>query len=129
MKKTFSSLTLALLVFTQCGREDKSFNAFFWISHHKLDSKLSLFVDGNFKGDLIPQKKSLTCDTDSLKQKAVFLVIKNGTHKLVAKDSLGTVISSATIRVTINSNSTGENGDVGGISLFSADDCSLIQFL
>ncbi|MBI4645123.1 MAG: hypothetical protein HY738_00665 [Bacteroidia bacterium] len=130
MKKIITTLTavaLIALLLTHCKKYNTTFNSYFYTSKDSNEVQLSLYIDGNYKGDLPYLTNKPTCDNDSLKQKALFLTLQSGKYKIVAKDKQDNIKSSSTLKITNNSmdGKTG-NGGSGGLEATSKDNCLIV---
>lgn len=119
---TLFALTLALFLFSNCKKEhNKNYKAFFYTDKGSAEQKLSLFIDGQYKGDLPYLTVHPTCDNnDPMRQQALPLTLESGKYKLDARDKDGNVVSSSTIKMECRKIST--KGTKGGDELRNSGD-------
>jgi hypothetical protein len=128
MKTFFKSLLVAvasILLFTACKKNDETYNAYFFTTKSPDEVKLSLFIDGEYKGELPYLNPKPTCDNDTLKQKALILRLGSGKHDFVAKDDQGNERS--TNKVKITKNKTSCSGSNGGSEMTKQNDCLIVN--
>lgn len=114
----------ALLLFSQCRKDDTTFNAHFYANWSATDAPLGLYIDGEYKGDLSYLKIKPTCDDDSLKSRTLNLTLKSGKYKIETKDQLGVVRTSSKILLSERRIST--SGGIGGQEIIVDDKCAMI---
>ncbi len=130
MKSTFKLLLTmftAILLLTNCKKNDSNYNAYFYTSMSSSETQLSLFIDDEYRGEIPYMIVKPNCDNDVLKQQALFVNMKGGKHKLVAKNNLGIVMSSGMVKVSKNklSSSSGKDGR-GGQDISSEGECLIV---
>ncbi len=128
MKRIFTVVLASLLsalLFMQCKKDDP--NAIFNASFYTPDAtgKLSLYIDGAYKGVLPYFAKEPTCGAQNGDgQLPLTMQLKSGEYGIVGKDSLNRIVSSGTIRISTSTN--GASGGIGGQSLSNNGDCVVV---
>ncbi len=117
--KAFATLLFATLLLVQCNKhshdpENTVFNCHFYTSNDSSDTKLSLYIDGENKGELPFISSDLVCG-DSALAGALQLSLSPGTYTVKGKDEDGHTQSSGNIM--IYSDEQGIDGGTGGMSL------------
>lgn len=110
--KQFVLLTLMILVFSQCKKDDTVYQAYFYSLESPDEAKLFLFIDEESKGELPFVQHGAGVTTDSIKKYALKLQISAGKYQLETKDQNGQIRSSGKIRVSKNKLSS--SGGIGG---------------
>jgi len=109
----------------QCKKEDTStvFEAVFYTSTS--NSRLSLYIDGEYQGVLPYFSKAPECGQlygDG--QKPIAAQLASGQYEIAAKDDAGKTVSHGTI--SVSKNRTGSSGGIGGISISNYETCLVI---
>lgn len=116
---------LAVLLFTQCKKEDPNlvFNTVFYTTEPT--GKLTLYINGANKGVLPYFSAEPGCGSQPGDGKVPLAVsLKSGSYQITGKDSLGGVISSGTIR--ISKSTMGVSGTTGGMRMSGDSGCLAI---
>jgi hypothetical protein len=121
--KTFVAL-IALLSFTQCKKDETTFNASFYADWSNSDGALDLYIDEKLQGELPFMSVPPTCDNDSLKKVALNMPLKSGKYKIEAKNKMGVVKSSGKIK--ISSTRSSGSGGMGSQSVLLTGDCAIV---
>jgi len=78
---------------------------------------MSLFLDGDYKGDLPNLHTRMAVDNDTILTQGLHLTLKSGKYKLIGKDKQGTIRCEGTIKFSNNSaggsSTKGGNGSAG----------------
>lgn len=123
--KLFIIVLLSILIFPNCKKQPSTFSVYFYTSKTVSETKLDLFIEDQYKGELPNLIGKPQCNaSDTLKKECLFIGLKSGKYKIVARDKQGSIISSGTIKFKRNSVHT--SGDIGGIELTSDDDCLIV---
>lgn len=119
------AIVFGMIIFSKCKKKQTTFNTYFYTSNSISETKFDLFIEDEYKGELpfLTGKPSLDA-ADTLKQKCLYIPLKAGKYKIIAKDKQGVIISSGTIKFKRNSVHT--SGGVGGIELTSNEDNLII---
>lgn len=128
MKRLLFPVVLVVLIaalFTSCKKDDPNaiFNTSFFTT--KQNGKLSLYVDGNYKGVLPYFSKEPACGAQNGDgQLPMSMQLKTGEYHIEGQDSTGKVVSSGTIYISKSTNSM--SGGIGGQSTFNNGECVVI---
>lgn len=127
MKTTLKFLipVIAVLLLLYCRKDDKIYNTYVYTANTIDQGRLSLYIDDAYRGEIPYLGSKLTCDNDTLKQKALFLTLKSGKYKIVAKDQQGSEKSSATLKISERRLSS--KSRMGSQEMSSQGDCLIIR--
>lgn len=122
----FLAAAFALLLLTHCSKDRTVLNAHFCSGKDTAEVKLSLFIDGTYKGELPYLAGMPGCNSEGM----LSLSLEPGAHELTAKDSQGKVRSSGTVKIkrTSQRSSMSSSGSMGGQDISLQGDCLLVKF-
>jgi len=113
MKTLFLPIAFFIVLTSSCKKNESDFEYYFYTGSN--DRELNLYVDGNYKGQLPYISYTTHQVFDSLRHKALFIVLPSGKHAVSAKDKEGNVVSDARFKVCnsggLNSSLKGTNGE------------------
>jgi hypothetical protein len=115
-----------MLVVAGCNKDDSSavFNTRFYTSEQ--NSKLFLYLDGNYVGVLSAFSTPPTCSNENIGvQLPLTMQLRSGRYRVVAKDSTGTVVSSSI--TVLGKTITSVSGSLGGQAVFASNNCVTIN--
>jgi hypothetical protein len=109
----FSMIILA----TGCKKIGPDYDVYFYSDVESSGTPLTLFLDGDLKGELPNLHTTIRFDNDTIKSGALHLKLKGGKYKMEAKDKNGETRSAGTIKFHQNSGggscTKGGNGQAG----------------
>lgn len=128
MKNTITSFltaALAVLLLTQCSKDETMYNAHFWTSNDTSQVRLSLYIDNVYKGELPYLTSAPGCSSEG----PLSFPMESGKHDIVAKDAQGNIRSSGTVKMkrTAQRSSMSSSGTLGGQDLYSNNDCLIVK--
>ncbi len=129
MKKLifFALLLLAWSIFTfSCKKDDTVYNAYFYSKAELNQSKLFLYIDGNYNGELKYLVTTPTCDNDESKRDAFYVKLPAGKYKITTKNEHGIVKNESELK--FDKKSISGSGTLGGDEVSHDGNCLVMGF-
>ena len=101
-----------IVVLTNCKKLGKDYDTYFYTDIENSYGPLTLYVDGENRGELPNLKTSVSPGNDTIINNALHLTLKSGRYKIEGKDDQGNVKCSGTLKFRTNSLSC--SGTMGG---------------
>ena len=124
--KNLLALTLvslfSMVFLTQCKKDDldKDFTVNFYTSEE--DGKMSLFIDDEYKGELLYMAAIPECGKNYGDGAApLSFTLKSGSYKITGKNEQGLEVSTHIIR--LSASTKGASGRMGGCRMDGGEDC------
>lgn len=127
---TLTAVALTALLLTTCKKDNTSYDSYFYTSKDTNETRLSLFIDNSYKGDLPYLKNKPTCDSTALKGQCLYLTLTAGKHTLTAKDKQGNVKSETIFKLKTNLFGTEKmsgKSQTGGDEISKKDECLIVN--
>lgn len=109
---SFLTIAAATILLTNCKKNDKPFDNYFFTDTETSSGPLYLFIDGENRGVLPILNTAVTATNDTVLNNALHLALPAGKYKIKGKDGQGTERYSGYLKFNSRSLSTG--GTMGG---------------
>jgi hypothetical protein len=126
----FAILFLPFVISTQsCAEVNKKTEIKTWVFSQREDkTPIYLYINDTAQGSIPFLGNGITCnDADSIKAKALPIILSNKQYKVEVKRKNGSVISAG--KMTITKDGMEFKGLLGGMDARQTDDCMVIEAL
>lgn len=127
MKTFFRFIAVSGLIvigLSGCNKDDDTvFNSHFYTSQNADEISLSLYIDGNYEGELPNLTDKPDCNNT---ESTLSRTLESGKYNLTTKDESGNLVNELVLEIKRNSASI--TGKEGGDRMLIKDDCLIVEF-